>query len=71
MQSWYEIKLRAILGPDAKDDKEVVMLGRMVKYCKWGISYEADPKHRRLLMERFGFEENSKGLAGNGDKEEK
>ena len=32
MQSWFEIKVRAMLGPDAKDDKEVVILGRIVKY---------------------------------------
>ena len=59
--------LGRFLGPDPKDDKEVVILGRIVKYRKWGITYEADPKHRRLLMERFGFDEKSKGLAGNGE----
>jgi hypothetical protein len=26
MSEWYEIKVRATLGPDAKDDKEVVMV---------------------------------------------
>ena len=28
MKSWFEIKLRAMLGPEEKDDKEVVLLGR-------------------------------------------
>ena len=59
MRSWFEIKVRAMLGPDPKDDKEVVILGRIVKYKKLGITYEADPKHRRLLMERFGFDDHS------------
>ena len=71
MASWFDIKVRAILGPDKYDDKEVVILGRIVRYGSWGISYEADPRHRRLLMERFGLEEGSRGLASNGDKEDK
>ena len=36
-----------------------------------GIEYEADPKHRQMILEYFGFEEGSKGLAVNGDKEDK
>ena len=31
MKSWLEIKVRAVLGPDSKDDKEVVILGRRVR----------------------------------------
>ena len=31
MKSWFEIKVRAVLGPDSKDDKEVVILGRRVR----------------------------------------
>eukprot|EP00973_Karenia_brevis_P092851 12414382-Karenia_brevis.AAC.1 len=29
MESWFEIKVRAILGPEEKDDEEVVILGRV------------------------------------------
>eukprot|EP00973_Karenia_brevis_P080980 11233745-Karenia_brevis.AAC.1 len=71
MEEWYEIKVRAILGPDKGDDKEVVILGRIVRWTEHGIEYQADPKHRKLVLEYFGFSEDSKGLGINGDKEEK
>eukprot|EP00973_Karenia_brevis_P039316 5428927-Karenia_brevis.AAC.1 len=32
MESWFEIKVRAILGPEETDDKEVVILGRLVTW---------------------------------------
>ena len=32
MQEWFEIKVRAVLGPDNKDDKGVVILGRTVTW---------------------------------------
>ena len=54
MRECFEIKVRAVLGPDPADDKEVVILGRTVKWMSWGIQWEADEKHRRILMERFG-----------------
>ena len=67
MQEQCEIKVRAILGPNEEDDKEVVILGRTVKWCHWGISWEADAKHRKLLIERFGYDEKTKPLTSNGD----
>ena len=69
MQKWYEIKVRATLGPDDRDDKEVVILGRSDKWCHWGICWEADAKHRKLLMETFGQDEKTKPLTSNGDTE--
>ena len=66
-----EIKLRATLGPEPKDDKEVVILGRIVRYTESGIEYEAGPKHRRLILEHFGLGEGSKEiLRTNGEKED-
>ena len=53
MTSWLEIKVRALMGPDPSDDKEVTILGRSVRWTADGIEYEADPKHRRMLMEHF------------------
>ena len=58
MKSWFDIKIRGLLGMDEGDDKEVVILGRLVRYTASGIEYEADPKHREILMEHFGFREN-------------
>ena len=55
MTSWFEIKVRGLLGPEEGDDKHVVILGRHVRWTAEGIQYEADPKHRKLIMEHFGF----------------
>ena len=32
------------------------MLGRTVRWREWGIESEADPKHRRLLLQKFGLD---------------
>ena len=66
MHSWFEIKVRARLGGDEKDDKEVVVLGRVVTWRSWGYEYQADPKHRNILLEKFGLGGNSKGLTVTG-----
>eukprot|EP00973_Karenia_brevis_P051186 7109311-Karenia_brevis.AAC.1 len=29
MESWFKIKVRAVLGPEEKDDKEVTIFGRL------------------------------------------
>ena len=34
-----------------------------------GIEYEADPKHRKLIMEHFGFDDESSHLVFNGEKD--
>lgn len=56
MATWFDIKVRGMLGMDPKDDKEMVTLGKIVKWTNEGITYEADPKHRRIILEYFGFE---------------
>ena len=59
MMSWFEIKVRALLGPEEGDDKSIVLLGRQVRWTAESIEYEADPKHRKLIMEHFGFDEET------------
>ena len=71
MESWFEIKVRAVMGGEEGDDKEVVILGRVVQWTKEGLEYEADPKHRLMVLESLGFEEGTRTLSYNGDKEEK
>eukprot|EP00973_Karenia_brevis_P039066 5395517-Karenia_brevis.AAC.1 len=71
MESWFEIKVRAILGPEEEDDKEVVILGRVVRWLKDGIEYEADPKHRRNVLEYFGVDGKTKPSMVNGDREDR
>ena len=49
-----------------RDDKRVVILGRHVRWTADGIAYGADPKHRKLIMEHFGFDDESSHLVCNG-----
>ena len=42
MKSWFEVKVRARLGPEPSDDKEIVVLGRVVSWKDEGIEYQAD-----------------------------
>eukprot|EP00973_Karenia_brevis_P074336 10328040-Karenia_brevis.AAC.1 len=71
MKSCLEIKVRAVLGPDPKDDKQVTILGRIVRWVEEGIEEEADPKHRKIILEYFGFNSKTKPILMNGDKEDK
>ena len=36
----------------------------------WGLSWEADSRHRQMIMEYFGLNEESKALNRSGNKEE-
>ena len=70
MKGWFEIKERRILGPEEKDSKEITILGRIVRWMVWGIEFEADPRHRKLVLEHFGFDEGSRELSVTGAAEE-
>ena len=70
MKQWFEVKVRARLGPDIGDDKEATLLGRIIRWNSWGVSCEADPKHRNMVMEALGLEESSKSLVAPGTKED-
>ena len=71
MEGWFEIKVRAVWGPEEKDDKETVILGRRVAWKDWGIEYEADPGQREKILEFFGFEfGKTRELSTNGSKKE-
>eukprot|EP00973_Karenia_brevis_P068393 9512646-Karenia_brevis.AAC.1 len=71
MESWFEIEVRAVLGPEPKDDKEVTILGRIVRWKEEGIEYKAGPKHRKIILEYFGFDNKTKPCMMNGDKEDR
>eukprot|EP00973_Karenia_brevis_P072585 10082729-Karenia_brevis.AAC.1 len=71
MESLFEVKVRAVLGPEETDDTEVVILGRLVTWKEDRIEYAADPKHRRQILEYFGFSGNTKAGAVNGYKEDR
>ena len=50
MQKFWIIKVRATLGPDASDDKEVSILNRVVRCKEDCLLYEADPRHVEKLL---------------------
>ena len=46
MDECYDIKVRAMLGEEEGDNKEVTILNRTIRWNKGGIiAYEADHKH--------------------------
>ena len=59
------------MGAESWDNKEVVILGRTLRWTREGIEFEAESRHRKLVLEAFGLDENSKGLVQNCDKEDK
>ena len=69
MEAAYELKVRGRLGNDARDVQEIDVLGRVIKCADCGCSWQADPRHRRLILEHFGFDEKTKVLTTNGVKE--
>ena len=69
MANWFEIKVRGLLGPDPEDLKEITILGRIVRWMDDGIHYQADPKHRKIMLESLGMNEGTRVFKSNGDKE--
>ena len=43
LKNSYELTVGGRLGPGPKDDKEVIVLGRVIIWTDQGIEYEADP----------------------------
>ncbi len=62
MQRWYELKVRSMLGPEPADDKQATILGRILRWGSTALTYEADPKHAKLLIEGLGLEAGSAGV---------
>lgn len=50
MRNFLIIKVRAVFGPDASDDKEVSILNRVAPWAKDCLLYEADPRHVEKLL---------------------
>ena len=70
LESWFELKVRATLGPEPKDDKEIVILGRLVRWEAGGIRIIPDRKYAESIMKYCGVSGESKSLGGPGKKEE-
>ena len=66
----YQIKNRGRLGSGRKDVQEIDMLGRTIRYHDWGLTWQGDERHRKMLLEYFGLNGESKALTKNGYKED-
>eukprot|EP00974_Lingulodinium_polyedra_P079627 7711245-Lingulodinium_polyedra.AAC.1 len=69
MESWYNFKLRAVIGDDSGDDKEVTILNRTLRHVGGGLEYCADERHEMEIRAEFGIGETSKGLESPAEKE--
>ena len=49
LQKVWLVKVRATLGPEEKDDKEVSILNRVIRWTHSSLLYEADPRHVEKL----------------------
>ncbi len=56
----YEIKNLGRLGSGPEDVKEIDILGRTMWLHECGVSWEADARHREIILKHFGLEEGSK-----------
>ena len=68
LQKVWLVKVRATLGPEAGDDKEVSILNRIVRWAEDALLYEADPRHVEKLLRDAGLE-NCKPVTTPGVKE--
>ena len=68
MKEWFEVKVRARIGPDESDDKENSIWGKRVRWEQWGISYQANPKHRAIVLERIGLGDGSRAWRRTGSR---
>ena len=68
MKEWYVVKDRGIMGSAADEVKEIIILGRLLRWRREWLEYEADPKHREVLVRKFGLEEGSKAAVNPGVK---
>ena len=70
MKEWYEVKVRGTLGSDPGDEKNITILNREVSWDGENITYTADRKHAKTIIEEMDLKEESKGLSWPGMKEE-
>lgn len=50
MSERYEVKIRGRLGPQAKDDKVIRILNRIVEWGPNGIEYEVGQRHAEIIV---------------------
>lgn len=64
----YEIKVKARLGPETEDDKQVKVLNRVITWKDGVIEYEAGQRHDEINVRGLGFGETRTSVCTLGDK---
>ena len=64
MAEWYEIKDRGMMGSAADESKEMVILGRTLRWKDRGLEYEADTKHVKELARTQDLHAESNAAVG-------
>ena len=53
----FEVKFRARLGPQERDNKSVRLLYIVIEWGSEGIRYEADQRHAELVIRDMGLDQ--------------
>ena len=51
----FELEIKYKLGPDDKDDKQAMLLNRVITWTPEGIYWEADPWQIELVIAELGL----------------
>jgi hypothetical protein len=62
MKNWWDVKLRAVVGDETGDDKEVTILNRKLTWTGTALNLSADEKHVREILKEFDLTEGSRGI---------
>ena len=68
MSSWYQVKVKGVLGPEKDDVDEIEILGRRVRWTPGGIELRADARHAKDIVEKMGLTIESKSAQIHGKK---
>ena len=66
LNNTYEMKCVGRLGPGEKDDKEITVLDRVIRWTQKGLEYEADPRQSEKLLEEFELDDGCNTAATPG-----
>ena len=63
LETKYELKELARLGPGLRDDKEAKILNRVIRWTDAGLQYEADPRQLEKMLRDLGLDDGVKPVS--------
>lgn len=61
-RSWWDVKLRGVMGSDQEDSKRMDIFNRTLTWDGKKLILKADNKHAQVLFDELGIKENSNGV---------